>query len=124
MKIYGVALLAGCFLLGKYLGSLLGLGLGINGDVGGVGFAMLFLMLTITYLKSKNQISPESESGIQFWSGMYIPIIVAMVASLNVKAAVSQGSVPIVAGIVVCVVGYALVPILSRIGLSNEVDHG
>lgn len=124
MKIYGVALLAGCFLLGKYLGSLLGLLLGINGDVGGVGFAMLFLMLTVTYLKSKNQISPESESGIQFWSSMYIPIIVAMVASLNVKAAISQGLIPIVAGVIVCIAGYFMVPLISRIGSSKEVNHG
>ena len=45
MKIYGVALLAFCFLLGKLLGNFLAHLMQINGDVGGVGFAMLFLML-------------------------------------------------------------------------------
>lgn len=45
MIIYGVALLAFCFLAGKLLGSYLGVLIGVNGDVGGVGFAMLFLMV-------------------------------------------------------------------------------
>ena len=41
MKIYGVALLSFCFLVGKFLGTLLGKIIDVNGDVGGVGFAML-----------------------------------------------------------------------------------
>ena len=123
MKIYGVALLAGCFLLGKIIGSLLGLALGINGDVGGVGFAMFFLMVIITYLKSEKRITSESESGITFWSSMYIPIIVAMVATLNVKAAVSEGLVPIIAGVVVCIIGYLLVPVLTQIGSSQSISN-
>jgi malonate transporter MadL subunit len=35
MKIYGVALLAGCFLIGKLLGNMLGALLDIKGDIGG-----------------------------------------------------------------------------------------
>ena len=39
MKIYGVALLSFCFLVGKFLGTLLGKIIDVNGDVGGVGGA-------------------------------------------------------------------------------------
>jgi|GEM_PF-4558671 len=40
MKIYGVAILAGCYLAGQFIGEMLGSALGIGGNVGGVGFAM------------------------------------------------------------------------------------
>ena len=47
MKIYGVTLLCACFLAGKFLGGVLGMALGIPGDIGGVGFAMLLLVQSI-----------------------------------------------------------------------------
>ena len=53
MKIYGVALLACCFFLGKLLGNYLGVLIGLESDVGGVGFAMLLLMFSYNYLKKK-----------------------------------------------------------------------
>jgi malonate transporter MadL subunit len=121
MKIYGVALLAACFLLGKLLGNFLGKLININSDVGGVGFAMILLMATSIYLRRKGWLVPETEKGIWFWSAMYIPIIVAMAATLNVKAAVSGGFIAIAAGIGATIVGMLLVPVLSKIGRSNEI---
>ena len=47
MKIYGVSLLAACFLIGKFLGNFLGKIMNINADVGGVGFSMIILILTL-----------------------------------------------------------------------------
>ena len=44
MRIYGVALLAFCFLTGKLVGNFLGAAIGVNGDVGGVGFGMVLLI--------------------------------------------------------------------------------
>lgn len=44
MIIYGVALLAFCFLTGNYIGDILGALLGVKANVGGVGFAMLLLL--------------------------------------------------------------------------------
>ena len=41
MIIYGVAALAACHLAGVILGDLLGVILGVQSNVGGVGFAML-----------------------------------------------------------------------------------
>lgn len=121
MKIYGVALLAACFLIGKLLGTFLGNLININSDIGGVGFAMILLMGSSIYLRKKGWLVPETEKGIWFWSAMYIPIIVAMAATLNVKAAISGGFVAVVAGIAATIVGMLLVPVLSKIGRTDEI---
>ena len=122
MKIYGVALLAGCFLLGKILGNMLGALININSDIGGVGFAMFLLMLSSIYLRKKGWLVQESEREIWFWSSIYIPIVVAMAATLNVKAAVSGGFIAILAGIGVTVVCLFLVPVIAKIGRKNESE--
>ncbi len=121
MKIYGVALLAACFLVGKFLGNLLGKLININNDIGGVGFAMILLIGSSIYLRKKGWLIPETEKGIIFWSSMYIPIIVAMAATLNVKAAVSGGFVAVVAGIVTTFTCMMLVPVLSKIGKNDNI---
>ncbi|MGB5203405.1 malonate transporter subunit MadL [Eudoraea sp.] len=122
MKIYGVALLAGCFLLGKILGNMLGALINIKSDIGGVGFAMFLLMLSSIYLRKKGWLVQESERGIWFWSSIYIPIVVAMAATLNVKAAVSGGFIAILAGIGVTIVCLFLVPVIAKIGRKNESE--
>ncbi len=122
MKIYGVALLAGCFLLGKILGNILGQLININSDIGGVGFAMFLLMVSSIFLRKKGWLVQESEKGILFWSSIYIPIVVAMAATLNVKAAVSGGFVAIFAGIGVTIVCLFLVPLISKIGGNSESE--
>ncbi|APQ16798.1 malonate transporter subunit MadL [Maribacter hydrothermalis] len=116
MKIYGVALLAACFLAGKFLGTILGKLININNDIGGVGFAMILLIGSSIYLRKKGWLIPETEKGILFWSSMYIPIIVAMAATLNVKAAISGGFVAVVAGVLTTFACMILVPVLSKIG--------
>ena len=45
MVIYGVALLSICTLIGMFAGDLLGQLIGVKANVGGVGFAMLLLIL-------------------------------------------------------------------------------
>ncbi|MCR9065541.1 MAG: malonate transporter subunit MadL [Cytophagales bacterium] len=119
MKIYGVALLAFCYLVGKYLGLTLGKLIGIDGDVGGVGFAMVLLIALSLGLKKKNWFEDESEKGILFWSSMYIPVVVAMASILNVKAAISGGWVALIVGVVVTISSFLLVPMISKIG-QNE----
>ena len=116
MIIYGVALLAFCFLAGKLVGAFLGYAIGIDGDVGGVGFAMLFLMLLSLYFRRKGWFDQLTERGITFWSHMYLPIIVAMAATQNVRAAISSGPVAIVAGVVATTAAMLLVPVISKIG--------
>ena len=78
MVIYGVALLAACLLAGLYLGELLGQLLGVQANVGGVGIAMLMLVLAGGSSRLQSLVIGASGEGVKFWSAMYIPIVVAM----------------------------------------------
>lgn len=78
MVIYGVALLSACFLAGNFLGDILGALLHVKANVGGVGFAMLFLILLSNKGIDAGWLDKKSQEGIAFWSAMYIPIVVAM----------------------------------------------
>ena len=57
-----------------------------------------------------------SRSGVQFWSSLYIPIVVAMAASQNVVGAVTGGPLALVGGLIVVAVSFALVPVIARLG--------
>jgi malonate transporter MadL subunit len=71
------------------------------------------------YFQKRNWLRPETEKGIAFWSAMYIPIIVAMAASLNVNAAFQGGWAALLAGGAATLLGFMLVPVLSRIGRAD-----
>ncbi len=120
MKIYGVAILAACFLAGQLVGNLIGLWINIPGNMGGVAFAMLFLILFNERMKKHGYIDTQTENGILFWNAMYIPVVVAMSSIQNVKAALSGGWVAIVVGVVATGLCFLLVPMLSRIGRVND----
>jgi malonate transporter MadL subunit len=120
MIIYGVALLSTCLLAGLFIGELLGQLLGVQANVGGVGIAMLLLVLACGSERFKPLTAGQSGTGINFWSGMYIPIVVAMAASQNVVAAVGGGMLALLAGAGAVLVSFALVPVLSRIGAQSE----
>ena len=120
MIIYGVALLSACLLAGLYVGELLGQLLGVQANVGGVGIAMLLLVLASGSQRFKPLVTGASATGINFWSAMYIPIVVAMAASQNVVAAVDGGMLALLAGVAAVVVSFALVPVLSRFGPQSE----
>ncbi len=112
--IYGVALLAGCMFVGSFLGNLLGLLTGLNSDIGGVGFAMLLLLLA-TNSKKLNKILPEGYTkGIDFWKEMFIPVIIAMSASQNVISALDGGILALTAGVGVVVVMQMLIPLFNK----------
>jgi len=120
MKIYGVAVLAACFIAGQLIGDVLGMVFKFDGNIGGVGFGMLLLILFGDAMKKKNWIDSESESGIQFWSGMYIPVVVAMSSIQNVKAALSGGWVALVVGVVATGFCFLLIPLLSKFSPNTE----
>ncbi len=122
MAIYGTALLSICLLIGLAVGRLLGWAVGLDKNIGGVGIAMLLLILLCDRLQKSGRIEPPTERGIAFWSSIYIPIVVAMAASQNVMAAVSGGWIAIVAGTLSVIACFALVPIISRIGGTNPED--
>lgn len=120
MVVYGVALLAFCLLFGIYSGDLIGIAIGVEANVGGVGIAMLMLILLSNLSAHKFHLKPLTESGIGFWSAMYIPIVVAMAAKQNVIAALSSGWLAVIAGVSAVLVSFALVPVLSRLGGEAE----
>jgi malonate transporter MadL subunit len=57
-----------------------------------------------------------TESGVNFWNAMYIPIVVAMAASQDVIAAVTSGWLAIVAGVLAVAASFAMIPVLARFG--------
>ncbi|MBT5707045.1 malonate transporter subunit MadL [Verrucomicrobia bacterium] len=120
MAIYGTTLLAGCLLVGLLVGRLLGWLVGLNANVGGVGIAMLLLILCSDRLHRSGRMKPPTEGGILFWSSIYIPIVVAMAASQNVVAALKGGAVAMVAGVLSVGVCFALVPLISRLGSEKK----
>jgi malonate transporter MadL subunit len=117
--IYGVAVLSACTLTGLFLGDLLGSALGVKANVGGVGIAMLLLLVVMHYTKAHFTKTAVSSSGIAFWSAMYIPIIVAMAAKQNVVAAVGGGPLALVAGALAVAASFLMIPLLSRLGGSR-----
>lgn len=53
MAIYGVAILAGCFVVGMFFGEIIGTLMGVESNVGGVGIAMLLLIVVVDKLQKK-----------------------------------------------------------------------
>ena len=118
--VYGVALLSACLLLGMLIGEALGLALGVDANVGGVGIAMVLLVLASNSDRFRSLTAGESGLGISFWSAMYIPIVVAMAARQNVAGALDGGALAILAGSAAVVVSFALVPLISAIGRTDS----
>jgi|TARA_B110000483_G_scaffold230207_1_gene295131 malonate transporter MadL subunit len=124
MIVYGVALLSLCLIAGMLAGETLGAFMGVQANVGGVGIAMLMLVFASNTDKFKTLTEGAAGTGIQFWSAMYIPIVVAMAARQNVAAAADGGLLALVAGVAAVVVSFALVPVLSRIGKNTDAAGG
>lgn len=115
MAIYGVSLLAFSFLAGQMIGEMLGKAIGLDTNVGGVGFAMLMLILLNNWFIKKKYITHTAEEAIQFWNNMYVPIIVAMSATQNVRAAVSGGLLALLVGIIPMMICFLCIPYLSKL---------
>lgn len=116
MIIYGVALLSLCTLVGIFIGEVLGQLFGIPANVGGVGIAMLLLILGGSYLSKRSPLGVKTEQGIEFWNAIYIPIVVAMAAQQNVYGALSGGVSAILAGVLAVTLSFLMVPVLTRLG--------
>lgn len=120
MEVVGLGIIAACMFAGVTVGSVLAKAIGVSGDVGGVGFAMLLLVLVSNYVKLDDKV----KNGIQFMSNLYIPIIVAMAAIQNVVSALSGGAVAFLSGAIATVASLALVPLVSRLGKSRSNGGG
>jgi len=118
--IYGVALLGGCLLIGTFIGELIGDLIGVQANVGGVGIAMLLLVVLASKSNRRVHIGPLTGQGVGFWSAMYIPIVVAMAAKQNVMGAIEGGPLALLAGVLAVVTSFVLIPVLSKIGQPAE----
>lgn len=120
--IYGVALLSFCMLTGVFIGELLGEVMGVQANVGGVGIAMLLLLVLSNLGPRRFTLRPITQQGVSFWSAMYIPIVVAMAARQDVHAALSGGWMAILAGVGAVAASFALIPVLARFGRGAADD--
>ena len=116
MVIYGVAMLALCMLTGVFFGDILGQLIGVQANVGGVGLAMLLLIVLVNQKNTRFHISVPTETGINFWNAMYVPIVVAMAAKQNVMGALDGGFVALLAGRIAVFFSFLLIPLLSKLG--------
>ena len=113
--IYSIVTLAVCMLAGKGIGTLLGALVGINADVGGVGFAIVLLMFVSNNSKFTFAKRQDFIQGMNFWKQMYMPVVVAMAASQNVYRMLTSGAVAIVAGGAVVAFPFLLLYVLHKI---------
>lgn len=113
MTIYGVALLAFCYLAGLWMGEGLASLMKVKSNVGGVGFGMILLILFQSWPLTKKWLVREVPSGISFWSRMYIPVVVAMSAIQNARMAFSSGYLAVLAGILPTALCFILIPFLA-----------
>jgi len=121
MEIFGLGIVAACMFAGTFIGRILGQIIGVGGDVGGVGIAMLFLvLLTARMQKIGKPFSEKTSKGILFLSSIYIPVVVAMAATQNVVSAVSGGWVALLAGVVATIGAMFLVPVIAKIGAGKD----
>jgi malonate transporter MadL subunit len=116
VEFYGFGIVAICMFIGSFLGMYMGKLLGISGNVGGVGFSMLILIILSNYLEGKGRVLHEkTQNGIKLLSALYIPVIVAMAAKQNVVRAVEGGSIALLAGGIATVGSMLLIPVILRL---------
>jgi malonate transporter MadL subunit len=111
-----VALLSICLITGLFVGEMLGEIVGVQANVGGVGIAMVLLILMTDLLRKRSRLNEISRQGVVFWSSIYIPVVVAMAAKQNVLGAITGGPAALLAGALAVAVCFAFVPVISRIG--------
>jgi malonate transporter MadL subunit len=116
LTIFGVALLAVCTLVGALLGDLLGMALHVKSNVGGVGIAMILLILARAWMQKRGLLSHPMKLGVEFWASLYIPIVVAMASTQNVAGAVRGGPVVVTAALASVLLCWGVMALIGRLG--------
>jgi len=119
--IFGFAILSLFYIAGKTLGIFLGSLAGVT-DIGGVAFAMLFLVLT-TNSRGWKRVSEDTKHGIEIASALYLPVIVAMVFQSDVYGAFASGPLALIAGLLALFTSLLLVNLISRAGEKDGSDQ-
>jgi malonate transporter MadL subunit len=122
MTIYGTALLAVCHLIGIITGDLFGRALGMETNVGGVGIAMLLLIIARVYLHKAGLLCATSESGVHYWGSIYIPVVVAMAMQQNMIAALRGGPAALIAAVGSVVLCGLFVSFINRMEPETDVQ--
>ncbi len=122
VTIFGVALLAVCTLLGAWLGDLLGMALHVKSNVGGVGIAMILLILARVGLQRRGALSHPFKLGVEFWASLYIPIVVAMASIQNVAGAIKGGPVVVTAAAGSVLLCWGVMALIGRMGRGEAVE--
>lgn len=122
MTIFGVALLAVCTLFGAVLGDLLGMALHVKSNVGGVGIAMILLILARAFLQKRGALSHPFRLGVEFWASLYIPIVVAMASTQNVAGAVKGGPVVVTAALASVLLCWLVMALIGRLGRDEVAE--
>ena len=112
--IYSLVTLSLCMIVGKYVGLLLGTLVGIDADVGGVGFAIILLVIVTNSPKFTFAHTKEFKDGVNFWKQMYMPVVVALAAIQNVYRMLTSGMVAIVAGSAAVAVPFLIVYLIHK----------
>jgi malonate transporter MadL subunit len=120
MIIYGTALLAACHLLGIFLGDLLGQALGVKTNVGGVGIAMLLLIVARLFMQQRQILPKLTELGVEYWGALYIPVVVAMAAQQDMVAALRGGPVALLSAAIAVAVCACVISAINR---SEHREH-
>jgi malonate transporter MadL subunit len=80
------------------------------------------LILALQALRKFDSRYEQSETGVTFWSDLYIPVIVAMSSVQNVQGAISGGVAALAVGIIPTACCFFLVPLIA--GKNRDEDHG
>ena len=116
MEIFGLGLVGVCMFVGTFIGDFLGKSMGIKGNIGGVGFAMLLLVFISGWLEDHGKpLTEGTKSGIKLLSGLYIPIVVAMSAIQDVVSAFNGGLLSFLAGGVATIGSLLLLPLIMKV---------
>ena len=112
--IFGFAILSFFYLTGKIIGNFLGSLIGV-GDVGGVAFAMIGLLI-LTNSERWKEVDEKTKSGIGIASALFLPVVVAMIFQSDIAGAFAAGPVAILAGLTATITSLLLVNVISGMG--------
>ena len=81
---------------------------------GGVGLAMLLLIVSRAWLHQRGSFSATAEGGVTYWGAIYIPVVVAMAMQQNMVAALSGGPMALLAAATTVAVCFSFVSFINR----------
>jgi malonate transporter MadL subunit len=112
--ILGTAIPSLCLVTGLVVGRLAGAAFGLDSDLGGVGLAMIQLILATDALRRGGLLTAGTEGDVAFWGQTYVPIVVAMAVSQNVQGALQGGWMAAFAGLAAVATAFLVMRLVGR----------